>query len=324
MSRTIEIELVASISAGKPLGGAIAVATDGTHDSDGAVRLGVALARRDGVAVALLSVVETMPFADNEGSTAADTERLTRLAIEEREGELAAQRARTLPSDRTWPHAIHVGSRVDEIVKHAGHHGASLIVLGLGSHGVFARLLHRETALRVIRTAPIPVLAVPNGAVEVPQSAVVAIDFTPASEDAARAALDVIGGHGTLYFAHATPRIVIPQGDSRPWSEPGVSDVLGRLEAIARRLDIPDDVRVEFVALHGEPADELVAFAEQQHADMIATGAHGRSAIGRLVLGSVSTNVVRSARCAVLVAPARPVAADERPASYEPPAQPIG
>ena len=303
MSRTIDIELVASVSAGDPLGGAIAVATDGTHDSDGAVRLGMELARRDGLAVALLSVVETMPFADDEGGTAADTERLTRLAIEEREGELAAQRARTFPSDRPWPHAIHVGNRVDEIVKHAAHHDASLIVLGLGSHGVFARLLHRETALRVIRTASIPVLAVPSGAVEVPRSAVVGIDFTPASVDAARAALAVLGGHGTLYFAHATPRIVIPHGESRPWGEPRVVEVLGRLEAVARGLDIPAAVQVEFVSLHGEPADELVAFAEQQHADMIVTGAHGRSAIGRLMLGSVSTKVVRSARCAVLVAP---------------------
>ncbi|HEX5073915.1 MAG TPA: universal stress protein [Gemmatimonadaceae bacterium] len=303
MSRTIDIELVASVSAGDPLGGAIAVATDGTHDSDGAVRLGMELARRDGLAVALLSVVETMPFADDEGGTAADTERLTRLAIEEREGELAAQRARTFPSDRPWPHAIHVGNRVDEIVKHAAHHDASLIVLGLGSHGVFARLLHRETALRVIRTASIPVLAVPSGAVEVPRSAVVGIDFTPASVDAARAALAVLGGHGTLYFAHATPRIVIPHGESRPWGEPRVVEVLGRLEAVARSLDIPAAVQVEFVSLHGEPADELVAFAEQQHADMIVTGAHGRSAIGRLMLGSVSTKVVRSARCAVLVAP---------------------
>jgi nucleotide-binding universal stress UspA family protein len=324
MSRTIEIELFASISAEKPLGGAIAVATDGTHDSDGAVRLGVALARRDDVAAAFLSVVEPMAFAEHEGSTPADAERLTRLAIEEREGALAAQRTRTFPSDRRWPYAIHVGNRVDEIVNHARHHDASLIVLGLGSHGVFARLLHRETALRVIRAATIPVLAVPSGAAEVPRSAVVAIDFTPASEDAARAALEVLGGYGTLYFAHATPRIVIPQGDSRPWGEPAVAEVLGRLEAIARRVDIPGDVQVEFVSLHGEPGDELLAFGEQQHVDMIATGAHGRSAIGRLVLGSVSAKVVRSAHCAVLVAPARPTAAEEPAVSYEPLAQPIG
>ena len=324
MSRTIEIELFASISAEDPLGGAIEVATDGTHDSDGAVRIGVALARRDRVGAAFLSVVEPMAFAEHEGSTPADAERLTRLAIEGREGELAAQCVRTFPGDRRWPYAIHAGDRVDEIVNHARHHDASLIVLGLGSHGVLARLLRRETALRVVRTAPVPVLAVPSDAAEIPRSALVAIDFTPASEDAARAALEVLGERGTLYFAHATPRIVIPQGDSRAWGEPGIADVLGRLEAIARRLDIPAGVQVEFVSLHGEPGDELLAFAEQQHVDMIATGAHGRSGLGRLVLGSVSSKVIRSAHCAVLVAPARPGVAEEPAVSYQPLAQPIG
>jgi hypothetical protein len=72
-----------------------------------------------------------------------------------------------------------------------------LIVMGLGSHGVLARLMHRETTLRVIRNARVPVLAVPSDAVELPRTAVAAIDFTPASEDAARAALDVLGEQGT-------------------------------------------------------------------------------------------------------------------------------
>jgi nucleotide-binding universal stress UspA family protein len=213
---------------------------------------------------------------------------------------------------------------VDEIVMFGQHHSASLIVMGIGSHGVLARLMHRETALRVIRGARVPVLAVPSDAIELPRTAVVAIDFTPASEDAARAALDVLGEHGTLYLAHVTPRIVIPQGDSRPWGEPAVTDVLGRLEAVSRRLDTPRGVNVELVSLHGEPADELVAFARQHRIGMIATGAHGRSALGRLVLGSVSTKVVRTAHCAVLVAPARPGAVGEQSGAYEPEAQPIG
>jgi nucleotide-binding universal stress UspA family protein len=76
--------------------------------------------------------------------------------------------------------------------------------------------------------------------------------------------------------------------------------------------------------LHGEPGDELVAFAEQHHIDMIATGAHGRSAMGRLALGSVSTKVVRAARCAVLVAPPRRVTVEAPAESFHPDAQPIG
>jgi nucleotide-binding universal stress UspA family protein len=60
---------------------------------------------------------------------------------------------------------------------------------------------------------------------------------------------------------------------------------------------------VEFVLLHGDPAAELLAFAEQLQVDMIAAGTHGRSALGRLMLGSVSTKLIRTASCAVLVAP---------------------
>ena len=48
-----------------------------------------------------------------------------------------------------WPYKIEVSSRVDTIATKAERQGASLIVLGLGEHGVAARLFRRETALRV-------------------------------------------------------------------------------------------------------------------------------------------------------------------------------
>ena len=46
--------------------------------------------------------------------------------------------------------------------------------------------------------------------------------------------------------------------------------------------------QVRGVILAGDPALELVKKAEQWHADLIAVGSQGRSAIGRLILGSVS------------------------------------
>ena len=70
-----------------------------------------------------------------------------------------------------------------------------------------------------------------------------------------------------------------------------------------RRLHPSPGIRVEYVLLHGDPAHEIIAFAEQMGIDMIAAGTHGRSALGRLVLGSVSTKLVRTAKCWVLVAP---------------------
>jgi nucleotide-binding universal stress UspA family protein len=80
--------------------------------------------------------------------------------------------------------------------------------------------------------------------------------------------------------------------------------VLPKLEAVARRLRPRRTIRVEYVTLHGDPAHELLAFAAEREIDLIAAGAHGKSTFQRLLLGSVSTTLVRGADRLVLVAPA--------------------
>jgi len=51
----------------------------------------------------------------------------------------------------------------------------------------------------------------------------------------------------------------------------------------------------------GKPADEILNVAKREKADLIVTGAKGLGAIGRVLLGSVSTRVVQHAHCGVLV-----------------------
>jgi nucleotide-binding universal stress UspA family protein len=60
-------------------------------------------------------------------------------------------------------------------------------------------------------------------------------------------------------------------------------------------------VAVSFLVWTGDPGDMIVAAAEAEHADMVIVGSHGRGAVGRLFLGSVSEHVVRNAPCPVLV-----------------------
>ena len=312
MPRNSELETTKTVMSASPRGG-ILVATDGSRDSDGSVRVGLALARRDDRPVTLLSVVEPLPVYEIDAIAAVDVEQLTMVTRESREVALHAQHLRTHPGIPDWPYKIDVGGRVDTIVTAAERNGASLIVLGLGEHGVAARLFRRETALRVIRSATIPVLAVPMHGWGVPHSAVAAIDFTQSSEDATRTAIELLAGEGTLYLAHVTPRVPIPQGDPRTWEEITSEGILPKLEAVAKRLDIPPSVQVEYVTLHGEPAHELTTFAEELKVDLIAAGAHGRTTFGRLVLGSVSAKLVRTADCWVLVAPPRRDAEEGEP-----------
>jgi nucleotide-binding universal stress UspA family protein len=102
--------------------------------------------------------------------------------------------------------------------------------------------------------------------------------------------------------------------NSKPVAEAG-GHVLDEARALAataaKRLQasFPDwNVRVE--ARFGSPASQLLAVADQWKPDLIVAGSHGRSAIGRLILGSVSHKVVTEARCSVRIARGQPKKSD--------------
>ena len=59
--------------------------------------------------------------------------------------------------------------------------------------------------------------------------------------------------------------------------------------------------RMNFVSVTGHPAVTICEEAETQQADLIIVGSHGRSAVDRLLLGSVSNGVVHRSKIPVLV-----------------------
>lgn len=60
--------------------------------------------------------------------------------------------------------------------------------------------------------------------------------------------------------------------------------------------------KVKHEAVWGSPNRELFSKAEDWKADLIVAGSHGRSALGRLFLGSISQWLLNEARCSVRVA----------------------
>lgn len=55
------------------------------------------------------------------------------------------------------------------------------------------------------------------------------------------------------------------------------------------------------ITLEGNPADEILKFADEVGADLIAMGSHGLSGVLRLLMGSVSQKVLNQAKCPVLI-----------------------
>jgi nucleotide-binding universal stress UspA family protein len=50
----------------------------------------------------------------------------------------------------------------------------------------------------------------------------------------------------------------------------------------------------------GNPFVEILKYTEENHADLIIVGTHGRGALMHLLMGSVAEKVVRKAKCPVL------------------------
>lgn len=67
----------------------------------------------------------------------------------------------------------------------------------------------------------------------------------------------------------------------------------------AYRAKLPGESQVEIVS--GDPAEEIIRIANIYHADLIAIGSRGLQGVKRIIQGSVSSQVVESAHCSVLV-----------------------
>jgi nucleotide-binding universal stress UspA family protein len=74
-------------------------------------------------------------------------------------------------------------------------------------------------------------------------------------------------------------------------------DLLERSEVPLKAAGIEVELKVRF----GNPAREVLQEAEQGEYDMLIMGSHGRGALGKLVLGSVSYRVSHHVKCPLLI-----------------------
>ena len=135
------------------------------------------------------------------------------------------------------------------------------------------------------------------------QTVVLATDLSPTSEAATTAALDLASSIGARLLAVS----VVDPGSLRV---PGgrylarVDQVRAERERFAQELVTRGrsmGVAVDFLVWEGDPGEAIIDAAQAESADMIVVGSHGRGAVGRFLIGSVSDHVVRNASCPVLV-----------------------
>jgi nucleotide-binding universal stress UspA family protein len=306
----------------KTTAGPLLVATDALGSADAAIRMAEAIALQTGRSVKLLAVYEPLPLASPEAQIAETPD----VQAERREylRRLVKEQLERVGVDAKWPLEVATGDPAATIVNVAQGIGASLVIMGLGDHGLFERILGDEMVLQVLRLGTVPVLAVAPGATALPVNVLAAVDFTPSSIRAARLAVDLMSPDGKVTLSHALTH----EPGAAHWNEGHSSydGILGRaFDSMEADLGLKNAQMVERRILSGDPTKSLLAFAERLQPDLIVAGSHGRGFLTRLLLGSVSQRLLRNARCSVLVAPPEegPNFLDELPdittrfASYE-------
>lgn len=193
--------------------------------------------------------------------------------------------------------SIERGGVAPTIVKQAGR-GVGLLAVGSRGLDALDRFMLGSVSTSVIHQAACSVLVVKEAARPVKQI-VLAIDGSPASEKAVRFLIrqfaPQIEGPETepilVAVVHVMPFLKYPE-----LREAGKAVVQQYADKLAKA-----GFQVQEAPKLGKPAEEILKVAKQYKADLIVTGAKGLGAIGRALLGSVSTRVVQHSSCSVLV-----------------------
>jgi nucleotide-binding universal stress UspA family protein len=296
----------------------IVVGYDGTDHGDDALALGRLLA---GIAGAELVVACAYPD-DPLGESAAALE-VAQGMREDAEGKL--ERARTwlagagggasaAADGGVSLRAVAGASPAHVLHELAEASDALAIVVGASHHGRALRLLTGSTPDAVLDHAPCPVAVAPDGYRDAVRGAggvrqmAVAYDGSPEARHALEVAASYARGAGArlrvvtalnsaAVGVYPPPPLDVAAYEELSWV--ARSEAHGRLEEAIAALGA--DVDAESAVLDGDIVSVLVQEAKTD--DLLFTGSGAKGPFRRVLLGSVSTHLLRDAACPVVVVP---------------------
>lgn len=194
-----------------------------------------------------------------------------------------------------------VGDPVEEILRVAETDNTGLILMGYPKRSRLERVILGQTTSKVIGHSPCDVLLIPEGSTINFSRILVGIDGSRYSMEAGQRALELALAFGGE--VHALTVLDIPMERSflygvmesaRQESFPPLETLTGQGERFG--------VRVTTEIIHGAPYEAIVNYSERNNIDLVVLGTYGRTAMTRLLLGSVVERVAMiSARPTLVV-----------------------
>jgi nucleotide-binding universal stress UspA family protein len=154
----------------------------------------------------------------------------------------------------------------------------------------------------------------------------VPLDGSTLAESALAKATELCQSTGArLWLIRAAEAHRLPGGDPTEAQVEVVAEAEKYLGQVAERLRAQGMGKVETSVWYGPPAHAIVEGARLYRADLIVMTTHGRSGLGRLILGSVAESVLRGTTTPILLlraagAPLAPLTGAGEPAGSGRPA----
>lgn len=276
----------------------ILVALDGSESSLHALRETFRLARAEKSAVRVVSVV---PPYEEELSLVGVKKGVVELMRE------PFQKALVDAAKTAEAHSVRIQASCEEgephetIVDLAEAEHCNLIVVGVRGCNPANQVLMGSLTARVIGYSRTDILVVPLNGTFGLDKILFAIDGSKFSDGAMQRAFTFHRTYGSKLYALSVADVPPHLYGVSPAAAEGIiANARENLVQVEQKADAAG-VLIEPLLREGDPAQLITDIAETQHIELIVIGSHGRSGLGRLLMGSVTERVIGHARCPVLV-----------------------
>jgi nucleotide-binding universal stress UspA family protein len=253
-----------------------------------------------------VTIVHALP-TDLHGALEHHVREEATALLHHAEETLAAERARCGDPAVEISLVLEAAPAAELLEREARLGRAELIVVGRGQrHGVSERIIG-SSAERIVRHAGVSVLVAgktPDAGYGRPMAAV---DFSPQSELAVEWALR-LSQPSVVDVVHAFHAPYVPLLRNSGWSPSDLETFVRDSELAASHqltswlAGLPDvGVPLMKHLYLGDPRRVIAREAAAREADLLVVGTHGRTGVGRALLGSVAESLVRTVETDVLV-----------------------